>query len=110
MNHSPADSPAPLPAAAGESARPLSYAELRRWLGLVVLTVFGAALVWALETVCLLFALVFLLAMVLNPVVVALERRGIKRGIAVGLLALAAAGLLALGLWLVAPRLLDQAG
>lgn len=88
--------------------RSLSYADLRRWLGLIVLIFVGAALVWALESTLLLFALVFLLAMVLNPVIVSLERRGLKRSLAVALLMIGAVAIVTVALWFVVPALLDQ--
>jgi predicted PurR-regulated permease PerM len=92
------------------AGRPLSYRDLRRWLGLIVLFAVVAILVWALESVLLLFAVVFLIAMVLNPLVAALEKRGFKRVLAVALLLLAALAVVALMLFLVVSPLLDQIG
>jgi predicted PurR-regulated permease PerM len=67
---------------------PLSYDGLKRWLGLVLFIGAVFFLIWSLKSVVLLFAIVFLLAMVLNPAIVFLEQRGIKRGLAVALVAL----------------------
>ncbi len=90
--------------------RPLSYADLRRWLGLVVLLFLGAAAAWALRSILLLFAIVFLLAMVLNPVIAGFEKRGLKRPLAVGLCLVLLVALLTIALWFVIPAVLDQAG
>jgi len=49
---------------------PLSYRGARQLLALVVLLVIVALILRALESVLLLFAIVFLVAMVLNPIVV----------------------------------------
>jgi putative permease len=88
--------------------RPLSYADLKRWLGLVVLLISAAFLVWSLQSILLLFAVVFLVAMVLNPIIAFLERRGIHRGLAVVLLALALVALFALALSFLIPPFLSQ--
>jgi predicted PurR-regulated permease PerM len=61
-----------------------------------------------LNPILLLFAIVILLAMVLNPIMAALERKGIKRGLAILLLALIFGGILALVFWLLIPPLLEQ--
>src|SRR5438132_2592615 len=73
----------------GADDAPLSYRGARRIVGLVVLLVVGAFILHSLESVLLLFAVVFLLAMVLNPIVVSLQRRGIPRVLAVVLVILA---------------------
>jgi putative permease len=91
-----------------ENHRALTYVDLKRWLGLVVLLIFAALLVWTLKSILLLFAVVFLVAMVLNPVVAFLQKRGIHRGIAVGLLVLAFAVVFALALSFLIPPLLTQ--
>lgn len=87
---------------------PLSYADLKRWLGLVVLLILAAFLVWALKSILLLFAVVFLVAMVLNPVVAFLQRKGMKRGLAVALLGLVFVALFALALSFLIPPFLSQ--
>jgi predicted PurR-regulated permease PerM len=68
---------------------PLSYRGARRILWFVVMLLVASFVVRALESVLLLFAIVFLLAMVLNPVVTSLERRRIPRIAAVILVMLA---------------------
>ena len=65
---------------------PLTFTDLKRWLGLLVLLISAALLAWALKSILLLFAVVFLVAMVLNPIVAFLQRRRIHRGLAVALL------------------------
>jgi putative permease len=67
---------------------PLSYRGARQLLGLIVLLVIIAFILHALESVLLLFAIVFLLAMVLNPIVVWLQRHRFPRGVAVALVIL----------------------
>ena len=90
------------------SRRSSLYTDLKRWLGLVVLLVSAALLVWTLKSILLLFAVVFLLAMVLNPMVAFLQKKGVHRGIGVALLVLAFAAVFALALYfLISP--LDRA-
>jgi hypothetical protein len=52
---------------------PLTYADLKRWLRLLVLLILAACLAWVLQQILLLFAIVILLAMVLNPIIASLE-------------------------------------
>src|ERR1700730_4267850 len=80
----------------GADDAPLSYRGARRILGLVVLLVVGAFILHALESILLLFAVVFLLAMVLNPIVVWLRRHGIPRILAVILVLIVLAGTIVL--------------
>jgi predicted PurR-regulated permease PerM len=87
---------------------PLTFEDLARWLGLVVLMVLGAALVWVLKPTLLLCAGSFLIAIVLNPFIAHLERRGMNRGLALGLVALCVLAIVGLFLWLVVPPFLDQ--
>jgi putative permease len=87
---------------------PLTYADLKRWLGLVVLVALAALLGWALHSILLLFAVVFLVAMVLNPIVAFLEKKGIRRGLAVALLAVVLVALLAMAISFLIPPLLAQ--
>src|SRR5271166_4053417 len=87
---------------------PLTFADLKRWLGLLVLLISAALLAWALKSILLLFAVVFLVAMVLNPIVAFLQRRRIHRGLAVALLALALMAVFALALSFLIPPLLTQ--
>jgi len=68
---------------------PLSYHGAWRIVCLVLLLIILWLIVRSLEPVILLFALVFLLAMVLNPIVVWLEKRHLPRFVSVILLMLA---------------------
>lgn len=88
--------------------RPLTYTGLKRCLGLLVLLILAALLVSALKSIVLLFAVVFLVAMVLNPIVALLERRRIPRGLAVALLGLAFVALFAVALSFLIPPFLSQ--
>jgi predicted PurR-regulated permease PerM len=75
---------------------PFTYRDARRLLVLLVLLIAGWLLLRALVPVLLLFGIVILLAMVLNPLVVWLERRRVPRpiGAALVLIALAAIAVL----------------
>ena len=68
---------------------PLSYHGARRIVWLVFLLIVLWLIVRVLEPVILLFALVFLLAMVLNPIVVWLQKHHVPRFAGVILLMLA---------------------
>src|SRR5215468_1072597 len=68
---------------------PLSYQGALRIVWLVFLLIVLWLIVSSLQPVILLFALVFLLAMVLNPIVVWLEKRHLPRFVSVILLMLA---------------------
>jgi len=68
---------------------PLTYRAARRVVGLVLLLVTGWFIVRSLRTILLLFAIVFLIAMVLNPIVVWLQRHRVPRGLGVALILLA---------------------
>ena len=97
-----------------ESSAPLlQTGGLSRELSRVVLLVFAVVSLWQLAhqlvEILLMFAMVFLLAIILNSVVVWLENRGVRRGIAVGLIMLSFIGSIALGGWLVVPPALKQA-
>jgi predicted PurR-regulated permease PerM len=74
---------------ADDELAPLSYRGARRIVGLIVLLIIIGFVLRSLESVVLLFAVVFLLGMVLNPVVVWLEKRRIPRVFAVALVMLA---------------------
>jgi predicted PurR-regulated permease PerM len=91
-----------------DDVRPLSYGDLRRFLGLVATLAIAALLIGALGPTLLLFAVVFLLAMVLNPLVTGLEKRGLKRGLAVMLVMFSLIGIVAMLLFLVVPPLLEE--
>src|SRR5438045_8896499 len=75
---------------------PFTYRDARRLLILVVLLIVGCLLLRALVPVFLLFGIVILLAMVLNPLVVALERRRIPRPIGAALVLIALATIVVL--------------
>ncbi|PYJ41896.1 MAG: hypothetical protein DME86_06975, partial [Verrucomicrobia bacterium] len=62
---------------------PFTYRDARRLLVLIVLLIAAWILLRSLVPVLLLFGIVILLAMVLNPVVVWLERRRIPRPVSV---------------------------
>jgi len=92
-----------------ETEQPLTYRAARRVVGLVLLLAIAWFVVRSLRTILLLFAIVFLIAMVLNPIVVWLERRRVPRGLGVALILLALiiiAAVLAIG---AIPPLLSQA-
>jgi predicted PurR-regulated permease PerM len=76
---------------------------------LVAVSVVVVALaLWKLKLVISLFFLALIVAAAMRPGVEALKRRGIPRGIGVGLNYVALAGFVTLALWLVVPRALDQ--
>jgi predicted PurR-regulated permease PerM len=93
---------------AKDHERPLSYADLRRFLLLVSGVIFFALLVGALGKVLLLFAVVFFVAAVLNTPVSWLARCGLKRGLAVLLVLLIVLGFSGGVLALIVPRILEQ--
>src|SRR5438046_1091638 len=68
---------------------PLSYRGARHIVGLVFLLVMAWLVLRSLQPVVLLFAIVFLLAMVLNPIVVWLQKHHVPRLASVILLMLA---------------------
>src|SRR5437867_12889520 len=68
---------------------PLSYRGAWRIVWLVFLLIVAWLIVRALEPVILLFALVFLLAMVLNPIVAWLQKHHVPRFVGVILIVLA---------------------
>jgi predicted PurR-regulated permease PerM len=88
------------PSGANSNQRPLSYDDLLRWLVIVALLSLGIALAIAIKETLLLFAIAFLIAMVLNPGVAWLERRGLNRGVAVVLLVAVLLVILVLGAFL----------
>jgi len=65
---------------------PLTYRAARRVVGLVLLVVVAWFIVRSLRTILLLFAIVFLIAMVLNPIVVWLQRHRVPRSLGVALI------------------------
>src|ERR1041384_5693697 len=87
---------------------PLTYRATRRVVGLVVLVALAWLVVRSLRTILLLFAIVFLIAMVLNPIVVWLERRRVPRGLGVALILLALVILAAILAIVAIPPLIAQ--
>src|SRR5919108_2847993 len=75
-------------------------------VGLAV--VVGALALWKLKLVLSLVFLGFIVAAAMRPGVDALKRRGIPRGVGVGIHYLLLFGLVALFLWLVVPRAVTQ--
>jgi Predicted permease len=90
------------------SNRPLSYADLTRWFVIVALVALAVTVAIAIKETLLLFAIAFLIAMVLNPAVTLLERRGLQRGFAVGFLIVGLLAILALVVFLVVPPFFEQ--
>lgn len=91
-----------------DSIRPLSYGDLRRAIGLIILLLIGFMLATRLQFVLILFAVTLILAMVFNPFVAMLQRHGVNRGLAVALLGLIILALLAAGFSFLLPPFLDQ--
>jgi predicted PurR-regulated permease PerM len=73
-------------------------------LGIVLL----AVVLWKVRLLLAILFLGFILAAAIRPGIEALARRGIPRGAGLAIHYLAFAGLIALALWLVIPRALDQ--
>ena len=76
---------------------------------LVVLAIVALALaLWKLKVVIALLFLAFILAAAMRPGIDAIHRRGLPRGVGLLLHYLLLVGLIALVLWLVVPRAIDQ--
>ena len=73
-------------------------------LGVVVL----ALALWKLKVLIALLFLAFIFAAAMRPAIDALARRRVPRGLGIGIHYLALGGLVALLLWLVVPRAVDQ--
>jgi putative permease len=78
-----------------EDNRPLTNYGARRIVWLVVFLIVGGFILRSLHSVLLLFVVVFLTAMVLNPIVVWLEGRGVPRAASAILLVLVGVSLAA---------------
>lgn len=73
-----------------------------------VAVIVGALALWKLRLVIALFFLAVVVAAAMRPGVEALRRRGVPRGLGVGIHYLGLLGLVALFLWFALPRALDQ--
>ncbi len=79
------------------------------WLAFVVgAVVIGALALWELRLLLALLFLAFTIAAAMRPTVDALRVRGVPRGLGIAVHYLAIAGLVALLLWLVVPRALNE--
>src|SRR5512133_3758840 len=87
---------------------PFTYRDARRLLILIVLLIVGWLLLRALVPVLLLFGIVILLAMVLNPLVVYLERRRVPRPAGVALVLLTLATIVVLVVAVAVPTFTDE--
>src|SRR2546428_5295854 len=87
---------------------PFTYRDGRRLLILIVLLIVGWLLLRALVPVLLLFGIVILLAMVLNPLVVYLVCRRLPRTIGVALVLIALAAIAVLVVAVAVPTFADQ--
>jgi putative permease len=87
---------------------PFTYRDARRLLVLIVLLLVGWLLLRALVPVLLLFGIVILLAMVLNPLVVALERRRVHRPVGVALVLVTLAAIAVLVVAVAVPTFTDE--
>jgi predicted PurR-regulated permease PerM len=74
----------------------------------VIVIVAVALALWELKLVLALVFLGFILAAAMRPGIDALKGRGVPRGVGVLLLYLALAGLVALAIWVVVPRAVEQ--
>ncbi len=96
----------PSEADSNESHAPLSNRGARQIVQLVVILIGLWWLVRSLRSVLLLFALVFLVAMVLNPLVVWLQKRRVRRGVSVALILIGVLGAAVLiGMFAIPPLL-----
>ena len=87
---------------------PFTYRDARRLLVLIVIVIAGWLLLRALVPVLLLFGIVILLAMVLNPLVVALERRRVPRPIGAALVLIALAAIVVLVVAVAVPTFTNE--
>jgi predicted PurR-regulated permease PerM len=91
-----------------KTGRSLTYDDSRRLLILALLIVLGIFAVYTLKHVLLLVAVVFIVGMVFNPVIAWLERRGLRRGLALLVLVLTVFVVVGLIVWLLLPPFVDQ--
>ncbi|PQV65532.1 putative PurR-regulated permease PerM [Abditibacterium utsteinense] len=88
--------------------KPLSYSDLRRFLFLILGLGLAGIFIHALADLLVLFTVIIFMAMVLNPVVVWLEKRGLRRGLAVVTVMLSLVGTMVGVGFLVVPPLVEQ--
>ncbi|RYG65170.1 AI-2E family transporter [bacterium] len=94
--------------AANDERAPLSYADLRRFFALIIGFGIVALLIKALGDILMLLVVAFFTAMVLNPLVSWMEKRGLRRGIAVLITMLALVGTIVGVGFLVVPPVVEQ--
>jgi len=87
---------------------PFTYRDARRLLVLIVLLIAAWIVLSSLVPVLLLFGIVILLAMVLNPLVVALERRRVPRPIGAALVLIALATIAVLVVAVAVPTFTNE--
>jgi putative permease len=98
----------PTPQEKHDELGPFAYRDGRRLLILIVLLTVGWLLLRALVPVLLLFGIVLLLAMVLNPLVVYLERRRVPRLAGVALVLITLATVMVLVVAIAVPTFTDE--
>lgn len=91
-----------------DEAGPFTYRDARRLLILIVLLIVAWSLLRSLVPILLLFGIVVLLAMVLNPLVVRLERYRVPRPVGVALVLMALAAIVVLIVAVAVPTFADQ--
>jgi predicted PurR-regulated permease PerM len=94
--------------AVDDERAPLSYADLRRFFALLIGFGLSALLIRAVGDVLMLFVMSFFVAIVLNPLVSWMEKRGIRRGMAVGVTMLGLIGTIIGVGFLVVPPVVEQ--
>lgn len=96
---------------ATESRTPLSNRGARQLIQFVLVLILLCWLALSLRPVLLLFAIVLLVAMVLNPLVSWLQRKGVRRGVSVALIIIGVLGLtVAIAAFAIPPLLSELQG
>jgi predicted PurR-regulated permease PerM len=98
------------PSLRGQKSLVLADTARRAFVATLVVggTVVLALALWKLKVIVSVLFLAFVISAAMRPGVEALRRRGVPRGLGIGIHYLAFAGLVALFLWLVVPRALSQ--
>jgi predicted PurR-regulated permease PerM len=98
------------PAPSGDNPPQMKETARRSFFAtLIAVSVIVAVLaLWKLRVLIALLFFAFIVAAAMRPGIEALKRRGVPRGIGIGIHYVVLAGLLALLLWLVVPRAADQ--